>query len=187
VAALCQCLAGCDRLTSLAHLSILNAASVPEESGVRFRNTQTIAFIMFGLMHELAKALGRLRKAGIERALADPEPWRRIDDVRKRWMQQTANRMRNSVAFHLGDQIDAVKALDAMAAHADARVLHEVEGSKLTHARHPVGEEMLLAGLDAEEKEVYAIGLQAPVDSSVVTHNLYAISLDLLRQAGARV
>lgn len=188
VAALCRCLAGCDRMTSLAHLSMLSAEKYPDETSVaRFRNIQTIALLMFGLMHELAKALGRLRNAGIERALTDLEPWQRIDEVRKRWLQETASRLRNNVAFHLGDKIDAGQALDALAAHSDARALSELDGDRLTHARHPIGEEMLLAGLDVDEKKMYAIGLQAPHDSLQVTVDLLLIARDLLHQAGARM
>lgn len=186
VANLCKCLAGCDRLTSLAHLSILNAA-LPEDSVARFRNIQTIALLMFGLIHELAMALARLRGAGIERALSDPEPWHRVDAVRVRWAQQTANRMRNSVAFHLSERLDETGALDKLQAFSDTRILHEVEGAKLLNARHPVGEELLLIAVDVEFEEMQAVGLQAPVDSRQVTMDLFLIAKDLLRRAGARL
>src|SRR5258708_22275302 len=81
VASLGRALAGCDRLSSLAHLSMLNA-DLPEQSIARQRNVMTVTTLMFGLMREVAEVLTDLRKAGIEGALRDTSPWTRIDVVR---------------------------------------------------------------------------------------------------------
>jgi len=185
---LCRALAGCDRLTSLAHLSILNNRDSAAESTVNERNLHTISMLTFGTMRELGKVLVALRSSGIERALVDPTPWLRLDEVRKRWIGLPAMRMRDQIAFHLGlGTEDAIRGLDALQRRTDHVILIEYEQTRLSHFRHPIGDEVLLGALNLEETDVKAVVEWAAVDAPAMTLDLQAICRDLLRQCGARV
>ncbi len=191
VANLCRAFAGCDRLTSLAHLSLLNG-TLPEGSLARARNVMTITTYLFGTMRETAKALSDLRGAGIEGALQDTAPWIRLDEIRRRWVANASIRWRDRIAFHLCYSTkDAIKGLDVLQDRSDRVTFSEIEtpsdNAKLLDIRYPIGDEVLFAAADLDDDEIKAVVSGAPRDSAQMTLALQEIMRDLLRQCGAKV
>jgi hypothetical protein len=69
------------------------------------RNLNVLALSLAGTMHEVGEALQDLRKAGVERLVSNASAWEPLDSVRKRWHKQPIpSRVRNDLAFHLGDR-----------------------------------------------------------------------------------
>jgi hypothetical protein len=100
IANLCRAFAGCDRLTSLAHLAKLTDEHLSDGSLARERNLHALFMLTFGTTRELVTVLDDLNQAGIKRALSDPEPWLKLKPIRKRWSRETAAHVRNRLAFH---------------------------------------------------------------------------------------
>jgi hypothetical protein len=188
VANLFRAFARCDRLTSLAHLSILNR-TLPEGSVASQRNVSTLTTLTFGMMRGMAKVLVALRKAGVERALTDPTPWFRLDEVRRRWLKDASIHWRDRIAFHLCyDTDDAIRGLETLRKRSDCVVLNEIEGNaKLINVRYPIGDEVLFAASELDAEELEQVVAKTPEDSAQMTLDLQAIARDLLRQCGARV
>jgi hypothetical protein len=188
VANLCRALAGCDRLTSLAHFHKLNG-TLPEDSVARIRNAATLLTLTFGMMREVAKVLQALRKAGVERALTDPGPWLRLDKVRRRWEKDASIHWRDRIAFHLCYKTeDAIRGLNTLQERSDRVTFSEIDADpKLINVRYPIGDEVLYAASELDEDELREVVAQTPQDSAQMTLDLQEIMRDLLRQCGARV
>jgi len=189
-----RALAGLNRLCSLAplaHLSTINEAT-GDGTPAQSRNLHTIAMLMIGVMRELATVLNDLRGAGIRTRLDDPAPWSGLEGIRKRWFKEPAVKMRNGVAFHLGDKTQAVRGLAHVQALTDSVPFCRLESrhpnrAQFVEAHYPLGDAVLMAAVGLESKEVWAVLDDVKRDSSEATRLLHMIWLDLLRQCGANI
>jgi fructose-specific component phosphotransferase system IIB-like protein len=187
VANICRALAGVDRLASLVSLANLNS-QLPDGSHHRNRNLPTIALYLLGTMREIGRVLDDLSRARIKRALSDPAPWARLEEVRKRWMGDQAGEVRNGIAFHLCyKSADAVRGLQRLAERKDQATIVASVGDRIADASHPLGDEVLFAAVEMSLAELEAFLLQAPEDAAHFALDLRLVIYDLLRQCGARV
>lgn len=175
-----------DHVSSVHRLARLNREAFPDGSIAARRNKATLMSMIWGFMYEAGRALAALNGMRIRERLTDKGIWDDLERIRKRWSAGNglSARVRNNVAFHLGDEEFYVAGLQQLSKRGAALVLCEVEGDD--ELRWDLPQRVLFEGLGIDHAKLQAFVDEAKNDVKILGNRLNCVLVDLLRQAGVR-
>jgi len=116
-----KCFMGTERILTFEHLMFLNekaSQQLPDETADEYafdRNRMVLGLALAGTMYEMGAALQELTATGIARNLRERPCWLRLNELRSEWNREHfAARIRNSLAFHLGEMEHYVTGIEQL-------------------------------------------------------------------------
>jgi len=159
--AFARCFVGIDRVVSLRNLYVLNAKhGGTDGSYAKERNTGLLMVLLVGTMHELGKALARLKDVVGKSVGPSASNWAKLMEIRRRWHDRRIGKaIRDDMAHHLGKAGVFKAGLAAATGQPSAR-LYSADGPAMKDGAFEAPWDWVMFGL----------GLGSPEDSELVNH-----------------
>jgi hypothetical protein len=144
--------------------------------------------LSFAYLKELAEVVKDLSAAGIERALTDTGPWRKLQELQRYWERGTRSTLRDDVMFHLAWKGVAETELAKLAGEGWALPLFEHDPDPTQfHTRFTAGEALVMTASGLTLADFREIVTEAVESYGPLVNAVMRIIDDLLRQCGARM
>jgi hypothetical protein len=107
-----------------------------------------------GLIFELREGIAQLNVVGLRARLGREgrKRWTRLARLAKLKYEDTVRQVRNCLAFHIGDERVARRGIQRLAAKRRKLVISTGDGSANVQARHDLGVDILLAGIEIRRR-----------------------------------
>jgi hypothetical protein len=202
LASFARCLAASERLLTIDDCILLND-QYPKDSIRRNRNIMTLGLFSVGLVHEFREGLEALEKSGLGKQLtADGQAkLQELLQFKNFEHESSISQLRNTVAFHLGEQRVALRGLRRLSNDAREIVVASGDGQIAGECRYDFAMEIMMAGINARpvgipkntldsNKRLTTEEITGAIHEARNAHNaalqlLDGIFVDLLQQVGA--
>jgi hypothetical protein len=177
-----------ERIDSYMHLLEMNWEVAKKDSVAQVRNLRTIVFAMFGMLYEAMDAIESLHRAGMNGMVEQSFlPWKRLQEMRVRWEKDPMlKRMRHGLGHHLGDDEEIRAGLSRIKPGKRIAVFETDGGSMRMDSAYPIALEVLMRGMNIEDKDFSAFASRAREDQSDLGLCLQTLFAELLRRKSVR-